>query len=61
MLIWYDDVGKLKVKVESKCKSFRDLIVSLSALKVEKNGPSEQLETLQKLKKITLKTIQSKN
>ncbi|GKB44276.1 hypothetical protein Tco_0889218, partial [Tanacetum coccineum] len=33
-----DDVGKLKVKVESKCKSFSDLIERLNALKVEKNG-----------------------
>ncbi|GKD99336.1 hypothetical protein Tco_1387320 [Tanacetum coccineum] len=46
--IWNDDVGKLQVKFESKCKSFSDLIERLNALKVEKNGLSAQLETLQK-------------
>ncbi|PWA98312.1 KIP1-like protein [Artemisia annua] len=46
--IWNDDVGKLKVKIESKCKSFSDLIDRLNALKIERKGLSEQLETLQK-------------
>ncbi|PWA26097.1 protein kinase-like domain-containing protein [Artemisia annua] len=46
--VWNDDVGKLKVKVESKCKSFSDLIECLNAMKVEKNGLSAKLETLQK-------------
>nr|GEU90255.1 KIP1-like protein [Tanacetum cinerariifolium] len=46
--IWNDDVGKLQVQFESKCKSFSDLIERLNALKVEKNGLSSQLETLAK-------------